>query len=155
MDYKEHTELYSIQDKELMKTAEDSLDPKIDRVEEIIKFAKEAGYKKLGIANCISFVKEADNLEAKFRTEGFEVEKVHCKYGKLPFDKIVPGYKGVACNPAGQAKYLADHNTELNIMMGLCVGHDMLFNSKSAAPVTPLVVKDRKLKHHTLKSLNE
>ena len=27
---------------------------------------------------------------------------------------------------------------------------DMIFNSKSKAPVTPLVVKDRKLNHHTL-----
>jgi uncharacterized metal-binding protein len=35
-------------------------------------------------------------------------------------------------------------------MMGLCLGHDMIFNTRSKAPVTPLLVKDRKLKHHTL-----
>jgi uncharacterized metal-binding protein len=40
-------------------------------------------------------------------------------------------------------------------MMGLCLGHDMIFNSKSKAPVTPLIVKDRKLKHNTISVLNE
>jgi uncharacterized metal-binding protein len=65
----------------------------------------------------------------------------------------VPGYKGISCNPAGQAKYLEDKGTELNIMMGLCLGHDMIFNARSKAPVTPLIVKDRKLNHNTLEVL--
>jgi uncharacterized metal-binding protein len=38
-------------------------------------------------------------------------------------------------------------------MMGLCLGHDMIFNASSKAPVTPLLVKDRKLKHNTLRFL--
>jgi len=66
---------------------------------------------------------------------------------------LVPNYKGLSCNPAGQALYLAEKKTELNIMMGLCLGHDMIFNAKSEAPVTPLIVKDRKLKHQTLTTL--
>jgi uncharacterized metal-binding protein len=71
----------------------------------------------------------------------------------VPFNDLVTGYKGVSCNPAGQAKYLEEKRTELNIMVGLCLGHDMIFNSKSKAPVTPLVVKDRKLQHNTLSKL--
>jgi uncharacterized metal-binding protein len=39
-------------------------------------------------------------------------------------------------------------------MMGLCLGHDMIFNAKSKAPVTPLVVKDRKENHNTIKLLS-
>ena len=39
--------------------------------------------------------------------------------------------------------------------MGLCLGHDMIFNAKSKAPVTPLIVKDRKLNHHTIAVLKE
>jgi uncharacterized metal-binding protein len=31
----------------------------------------------------------------------------------------------------------------LNVIIGLCVGHDSLFIRHSAAPVTYLVVKDR------------
>jgi uncharacterized metal-binding protein len=145
--------LYSMQDKQVMKVAEDSLDPKLDRVQEIIEYAREAGFNKIGIANCITFNKEADRLENMLTDSGFSVKKVNCKYGKVLFNDLVSGYKGIACNPAGQAKYLESQGTELNIMMGLCVGHDMIFNSKSAAPVTPLIVKDRKLQHHTIERL--
>jgi uncharacterized metal-binding protein len=147
MDY---TILYNQQDKKVLKDAEDSLNPRIDRVEEIIAYAKQTGVKTIGIANCITFNKEADKLEEKLIGEGFSVAKVNCKLGKVPFAELVPGYRGVSCNPAGQAKYLEENNTELNIMMGLCLGHDMIFNSKSKAPVTPLIVKDRKLKHRPL-----
>jgi len=37
--------------------------------------------------------------------------------------------------------------------MGLCVGHDMVFNQTSVAPVTNLVVKDRIHKHNTLDAI--
>jgi len=142
--------LYSDADRQILKLAEDSLDPHLDRVNEIIAYAKEAKLKIIGIANCTAFLKEADKLQEILTQEGFQVEKVHCKYGKVQFDDLVPGYKGVSCNPAGQAKYLEEKGTQLNIMMGLCLGHDMIFNARSKAPVTPLIVKDRKLKHHTL-----
>lgn len=145
--------LYSEDDLMIMKQAEDSLDPKIDRVNEIVKYAKEAGLKTIGIAHCTTFNREADRLETILGDAGFRVAKVNCKYGRVPFSDLVPGYRGVTCNPAGQAKYLDDNGTELNIMMGLCLGHDMVFNSASKAPVTPLIVKDRKLKHHSLGAL--
>ena len=147
--------IYSEEDKRVLKLAEDSLDPRIDRVQEIIMYAKEANLHRIGIANCTTFNREADHLERRLLESGFEVEKVNCKYGRVPFNDLLPGYRGVSCNPAGQAKYLEDKETELNIMMGLCLGHDMIFNSRSKAPVTPLVVKDRRLQHHTLKSLQE
>ncbi|MCU0362603.1 MAG: DUF1847 domain-containing protein [Bacteroidales bacterium] len=142
--------LYSESDRKIMKVAEDSLDPQLDRVHEIIAYARKAGLKKIGIANCTAFTREADMLREMLCNEGFTVETVNCKLGKVKLDEIIPGYSGISCNPAGQAKYLEERGTELNIMMGLCLGHDMIFTSKSKAPVTPLVVKDRKLKHNTL-----
>ncbi len=145
--------LYKEKDLQILKDAEDSLNPKIDRVQEIIEYAKHAGLKNIGIANCTTFIKEADKLELILQNEGFEVYKVNCKYGRVPFNDLLPGYKGVSCNPAGQAQYLEVKGTELNIMMGLCLGHDIIFNAKSKAPVTPLIVKDRKLKHHTIERL--
>ncbi len=154
MENKDYTTLYTEKDKQILKLAEDSLNPSIDRVEEIIEYCKEAGIKKIGIANCTSFIKETNHLEEILTQKGFVVDKVHCKLGKVPFNDLVKGYKGLTCNPAGQAKYLAEKKTELNIMIGLCLGHDMIFNFKSEAPVTPLVVKDRKLKHKTLEVLN-
>jgi uncharacterized metal-binding protein len=145
--------LYSDIDKQILKNAEDSLDPSADRVNEIIAYANKSDIKVIGIANCVVFQKEADHLEQILSDAGFKVEKVHCKYGRVPFDELVPGYKGISCNPAGQANYLEEKGTELNIMIGLCLGHDMIFNSNSGAPVTPLVVKDRKLNHHTVDML--
>lgn len=147
------TDLYNEQDKKILKVAEDSLNPKLDRVQEIIEYAREAGFDSIGIANCTTFNKEADHLEKILIDSGFVVNKVNCKYGTVRFDDLVSGYKGISCNPAGQAKFLEDKGTELNIMMGLCLGHDMIFNIKSKAPVTPLIVKDRKLQHYTFEKL--
>ena len=146
---------YGEEDKKILKVAEDSLDPHLDRIQEIIEYSREIKIKKIGIANCTVFSKETEKLEEMLVNAGFKVDKVNCKYGRVPFSDLLPGYKGISCNPAGQAKYLEEKGTELNIMVGLCLGHDMIFNAKSKAPVTPLVVKDRKLKHNTLKSLQE
>ncbi len=144
-----YAQLYDTKDQQTMKDAADSLNPRIDRVEELKQYAKQAQIKTIGIAHCTAVNQEADLLEKELLESGFKVAKVNCKYGKVPFTDIVEGYKGVACNPAGQAQFLAEQKTQLNIMMGLCVGHDMIFNAKSAAPVTPLMVKDRVNKHHT------
>jgi len=149
------TGLYNEDDKQVLKTAEDSLNPGIDRIHEIIEYANQANIRKIEIANCTTFNKEADILEEILLDEGFQVAKVNCKYGRVPFNNLVLGYQGISCNPVGQAKYLEEQDTELNIMMGLCLGHDIIFNSKSKAPVTLLVVKDRKLKHQTLQTLQQ
>lgn len=145
--------LYTSNDKTIMKLAEDSKNRSNDRVQEIIEYAKEARIRKIGIAHCTLLNNEAKVLADILLSEGFLIERVHCKYGKVPFSELVLGYNGISCNPAGQAFYLAEQNTELNIMMGLCLGHDMIFNAKSKAPVTPLIVKDRKLKHCTIRRL--
>ena len=155
MENIDFTVLYDEQDKQVLKVAEDSLNPRVDRVDEIIEYAREANLKRLGIANCTTFNKETDQLYARLSEAGFLIDRINCKYGRVPFNDLVTGYKGVSCNPAGQAKYLEEKGTELNIMVGLCLGHDMIFNAKSKAPVTPLVVKDRKLHHHTIDILKE
>ncbi|MHA1741489.1 MAG: DUF1847 domain-containing protein, partial [Candidatus Thorarchaeota archaeon] len=38
-------------------------------------------------------------------------------------------------------------------IVGLCIGHDMLFNKYSEAPVTTLIVKDRVLGHNPVAGL--
>jgi uncharacterized metal-binding protein len=153
MENTDFSVLYNEQDKMILKVAEDSLNTSLDRVQEIVEYAKRDSIKRIGIANCTAFNRESEQLEQMLLQQGFEVSKVNCKYGRVPFNDLVPGYKGVSCNPAGQAKYLEERDTELNIMMGLCLGHDMIFNAKSKAPVTPLIVKDRKLQHNTLEVL--
>ena len=52
------------------------------------------------------------------------------------------------CNPIYQARCLADAGTELNIVVGLCVGHDSLFYKYSQTLTTTLIVKDRVTGHN-------
>ncbi len=57
------------------------------------------------------------------------------------------------CNPIGQAIALNNAHTDLNIILGLCVGHDTLFIKHSKAPVTVMAVKDRVLGHNPMAAL--
>ena len=47
------------------------------------------------------------------------------------------------CNPILQARLLNEAHTDLNVVIGLCVGHDSLFYRYSEAYVTTLITKDR------------
>ena len=84
---------------------------------------------------------------------GFEVFGVACKAGAV--DKTAVGIDPAChavgknmCNPIFQAKRLNREGTELNIVVGLCVGHDSLFYRYSDALVTTLVAKDRVTGHN-------
>ena len=52
-----------------------------------------------------------------------------------------------------QAKILNKEKTDMNIVMGLCVGHDSLFYKYSEALVTTLVAKDRVMGHNPAAAL--
>ncbi|GAB6174034.1 DUF1847 domain-containing protein [Paradesulfitobacterium aromaticivorans] len=126
----------------------------IPRLEELIRFSREMEFSRLGIGFCVGLSKEAKEITAILKKH-FEVHSVCCKVcgvDKKEFNvpNVKPGRYEAACNPIGQAKYLNKEETQLNIIVGLCVGHDMLFTKYSKAPVTTLVVKDRVLAHNPL-----
>ena len=52
-----------------------------------------------------------------------------------------------------QAKVLNDAGTDLNIVMGLCAGHDALFLKYAEALCTVLTVKDFKFDHYSVRAL--
>ena len=58
------------------------------------------------------------------------------------------------CNPVSQAMLLNRAGCELNVVMGLCVGHDSLFFRHSEGLATVLVAKDRVLAHNPIGALN-
>ena len=131
---------------------------RLTRIEEIMDFARRCGFSRLGIAHCIGLRREAAVVRRVFEANGLEVEAVACKAGALPKevlgltddDKLSPGEFESMCNPIGQARLLADAGTQLNVLLGLCVGHDSLFFRHSVAPVTVLAAKDRVLGHNPL-----
>jgi uncharacterized metal-binding protein len=126
------------------------------RVEEVMSFARRIGAKRLGIASCVGLIREARMLQEILEAHNFQVESVCCKVGSIPKEeigltdeeKIHPGQFEALCSPIGQAKLLNEADTDLNIVVGLCVGHDSLFFRYSEALVTVLVAKDRVTGHN-------
>lgn len=142
--YKEH-------DLEIMKITARSKNK--SRLRELIDFAKLSGYKKLGIANCISVLKYASKLAEILKGEGFEVETVHCRESGFDGAQICDTMSGSCCDPLYQAEFLNKAGTELNIVLGLCVGHGLIFQKHSQAPCTVFLVKDLATEHNPLANL--
>jgi uncharacterized metal-binding protein len=122
------------------------------RVDEIMEYATVRGMKRLGIATCYALLHESRLLSDILEKNGFEVVSISCLCGEMnPQDMGLPGT--IFCNPIMQAEVLNREKTELNIMIGLCVGHDILFLRHSTAETTPLIVKDRALGHNPVAAL--
>ena len=130
------------------------------RVEETMDFAARMGYHKIGIANCGALQREALAAAKIFRLHGFEVFGASCKFASLTYDdfgcneKLGVNPNSIACNPIIQARRLNEWGSELNVILGLCVGHDTLFMKHAEAPCTYLVVKDRILANNPGAALN-
>lgn len=131
----------------------------LTRLEETAQFAKKMGVKRLGIVFCIGVKEEAKIVAKYFRHQGFEVYSVCCKVGALPkTDLGIPAECSTktgknACNPIMQAKLLNEAGTELNVLMGLCVGHDSLYYKYCEGLCTTLFTKDRVLGHNPVAAI--
>ncbi|HMM22439.1 MAG TPA: DUF1847 domain-containing protein [Selenomonadales bacterium] len=148
---------YDVQNRRLM-TAVAAIEGRyymqLSRLEESVRFAQELGCTTIGVAFCVDLAGGAKYI-AQYFQKFFTVYSVCCKVcgvDKHQFDleQIQAEHFEAMCNPAIQAKILNDAGTELNFTVGLCVGHDMIFNRHSTAPVSALVVKDRLLAHNPL-----
>jgi uncharacterized metal-binding protein len=131
------------------------------RIQEVCEFAGRMGFKKLGLAFCVGLEREARILNEILEVQGFDVVSVMCKVGRVPketigitdSEKIVPGGPETMCNSIGQAEIMNAEKTELNLVLGLCVGHDSLFMKHSDAYCTVVAVKDRVTGHNPLAAL--
>lgn len=131
------------------------------RIEDTMDFARRIGANHLGIAHCIGLVNEAKIAFDIFKQNGFQVNTACCKVGSInkekigldDSEKVNPGMYESLCNPLAQAALLNKAGCQLNIVIGLCVGHDSLFFMHSKAPVTVLVAKDRVLGHNPVAAL--
>jgi len=117
------------------------------RIKEALLLSKELELKRIGFAACVSMEWELGYLKKLFTKEGFQVFSVSCQIGRINAES-----RGVSevndcvrslCNPITQAEILNREDTQLNFILGLCMGHDILFNQYSKAPVSTLIVKDR------------
>ncbi|MCP4566865.1 MAG: DUF1847 domain-containing protein [FCB group bacterium] len=133
-------------------------DRQLCRVAELVYFCLGMKYKRIGVAFCLDLLEPTGILTGLLR-RFFDVFPVCCKIGgisiidptaestNLQLDAALPN---VACNPAGQAKVLNSLKTDLNVIVGLCMGVDCLFSKSSRAPVTTLFVKDKSLANNPI-----
>jgi len=129
-----------------------------NRLEEIMELSIKQDFNTLGLAFCTGLHYEAKEINEILKNNNFNVHSVACKTGSISKnqvglkeeEKVRPGKFEAMCNPISQAELLNRVETDFNILLGLCVGHDSLFIKHSKAPVTVLAVKDRVLAHNPL-----
>ncbi|WP_428564933.1 MAG: DUF1847 domain-containing protein [Solidesulfovibrio sp. DCME] len=134
------------------------------RIVEIVEFARRLGYARLGLVFCVGLRQEAAVVHEILATNGFAVASVSCKVGGVPkaalgiepADQVDPGASHeTMCNPVMQALTVNAADTDFNILLGLCVGHDSLFFKHAAAMGTVLAVKDRVFGHNPLGAISQ
>ncbi|MBN1786078.1 MAG: DUF1847 domain-containing protein [Candidatus Methanofastidiosa archaeon] len=126
--------------------------PCYPRLREIIEFAKSSGKTHIGLAFCKGSSDEAAMIGKILDSFGLKVDAVLCKCGGIPKEEVgIPKENKVrgpdafeaSCNPLVQAEILNELGTDINVLIGLCLGHDMLFTKHSKGLVTTLIVKDK------------
>lgn len=126
----------------------------IPRIHEVKAYIEKMGIKSVGIAFCKGMLPHMDNILEYLSSQSDTIYyPVICTNNSIKKNDL--GFQGedVTCNPLGQGEILNRFDTQLNLAVGLCVGHDILFSSTSKAPITTLVVKDRVHGHCPLKAL--
>ena len=152
-----HCRTSDVDQEELLDVATDiacETERKLCRVAEFVHFCHGAGYRHVGIAFCVELYRETQILAHLFR-RFLQVTPVCCKIGgrRLSQEEVPARPCHIACNPAGQAAELNRRGTEINAIVGLCLGCDLVFAQHSQAPVTPLFVKDRSLANNPVGAL--
>ena len=128
-------------------------DSRLCRLSELVYFSLEMNYRSLGVAYCSDLFHPAAVLTRVLR-RFFTVHPVCCKI-HLP-NTVSAGVAGESfdpakcCNPVGQAEHLNRIGTDMNIIVGLCIGADCVFARSSHAPVTTLFNKDRALANNPI-----
>ncbi len=131
---------------------------KLCRLAELVYFCLGMGYSKIGLAFCVDLLEPARVLTKVLR-RFFTVVPVCCKVGGLDEREFLEETSTqnetselhhVACNPLAQSKVLNGEKTDLNVIVGLCIGADCVFAEASRAPVTTLFVKDKCLANNPI-----
>jgi uncharacterized metal-binding protein/predicted Fe-Mo cluster-binding NifX family protein len=131
---------------------------KLCRLAELVYFALDMNYRRIGLAFCLDLLEPAKVLAGVLQ-RFFDVVPVCCKAGGLRLDETgglgrneasIREPARPACDPKGLAAVLNDLDTNLNVIVGLCVGVDCLFTAESDAPVTTIFVKDKSLANNPI-----
>ena len=103
------------------------------RLRELAEFALLLGHTRIGLPHCPDMAKEAAGVSRFLLENGLEPA--------LPPDTILG-------DPEAQARFFQDEGTALNVLAGMCVGHEAVFIKASHAPVVSLIARDTRLHHN-------
>jgi len=127
----------------------------LSRLQEIIEFSKSMNFQSIGLAYCYGMEKDASQIAQILRESGFKTVPVSCTTGGFKQTEVNEKSQigSVSCNPLAQATQLNSENVDFTITMGLCLGHDILFQKQITSYTTTLLVKDRVHNHEPIKAL--
>ena len=149
------------ENRELIKTASALVDNgragTLSRLEEIAEYVQRRGYEKIGVAYCYGLENYAVLLRKYFDRCGIKTVFVSCTVDGITESAVDPDKSSctVSCNPIGQASVLNDAGVSLTLLMGLCLGHDILLQKHLNMDFTTFVVKDRVYGHNPLQALKD
>jgi uncharacterized metal-binding protein/rhodanese-related sulfurtransferase len=151
---------YSVEDNQMVVRAaselvDDGRAGTLNRLEEIVEYAKSRNYQTLGVAYCYGLENEAKLLQNHLSNAGFLTAMVSCTVDGVTEADINPEKpsQAVSCNPIGQANVINGSGAEFTILMGLCLGHDILIQKQLNMDFTTWLVKDRVSQHRPLDGL--
>ena len=152
-----HCPAGSVQSVQTLEAATDiawETERRLCRVAEFVHFCHSMKYEHVGVAFCVDLSRETQILTHLLRRY-LQVTPVCCKLGGDLIAETEDAPRGVriACNPLGQAAELNRVHVDINAIVGLCMGSDVLFTRHSLAPVTTLLVKDRLLANNPVGAL--
>jgi uncharacterized metal-binding protein len=128
----------------------------LSRLQEIIEFSISMNFKRIGLAYCYGMEKDAAQVALIFRESGFKTYPVSCTTGGFKQSEINNNSQidKVSCNPLAQAEQINSESVDFTVTMGLCLGHDILFQKHIQSYTTTLLVKDRVYDHNPIKALS-
>jgi uncharacterized metal-binding protein len=127
----------------------------LSRLQEVIEFSKSMNFQRIGIAYCYGMEVEAALITTIFRESGFKIFPVSCTTGGFKQSEVnhASNIEKVSCNPLAQAGQLNSESVDFTITLGLCLGHDILFNKHIQSYTSTLVVKDRVHNHNPIDAI--
>ncbi|MBK5247230.1 MAG: DUF1847 domain-containing protein [Peptostreptococcaceae bacterium] len=156
----EYLEKYLSEDiQNYTKTASELIDNgragSLSRLQEIVEYSRLQGYSTIGVAYCYGMEKEAVLLRKYLRHAGLHPVMVSCTVDGIKESQIDPDKMDttVSCNPLGQANVLNSSGVKFTILMGLCLGHDILLQKNLKMDFSTLIVKDRVYNHNPLQGI--
>ncbi|NVO02654.1 MAG: DUF1847 domain-containing protein [Bacteroidetes bacterium] len=151
--YQEHSNDEIV--KAAAKLVDDGRAGTLSRIQEIIEFSKTMNYKKLGLAYCYGMEKYAKEIKILFEGNDIALTPISCSVGGIKQSEVNSEscIHKVSCNPIGQAKQLNAENLDLTMILGICLGHDILLQRNLKMDFTTIVVKDRVYNHNPILAL--